>query len=382
MKRILFALALLPVLALGMWVPPKEVPVDRLLKNTEEALKKRPDDAALHYFAGRLHSLIFAVNVKTVDIYGDGDSQYSFPIYVALQRKREKQGAQLNDVDLGHLRTSIQEYKRAVELNPKDPLAPLGLGWMHEEAAPYAKQLGSTPATLRSTAAGIYRKLYRGHKANELKGGGGFGYPDETPAKEAGKSLLRLFKMGVKPNRGEIAEIQKAVKVIESRSGGMITPIVFPVGDSQDLFRPDARSPFDVAGDGSKSRWSWVSQNAAFLAWDPKGTGQIKSGQQLFGSRTFWMFFQNGYDALASLDDNQDGWLSGKELQGIVVWHDRNENGVSDRGEVVSVGQWGISSIRVRASGYSNGMPFAESGLVMADGRKIRTIDWVAEQRR
>lgn len=160
-----------------------------------------------------------------------------------------------------------------------------------------------------------------------------------------------------------------------------VTPIIFPIGQSYDLFRPNAKVSFDLRGDRSRQSWSWITKEAAFLAWDPEGTGKIKSGQQLFGSRTFWMFFSNGYDALASLDDNLDGRLTGKELRGIVVWHDLNENGVSDSGEVQPLSKWRITAIRTKLNAYSNGMPTASNGILFSNGSSAPTIDWIAEGR-
>lgn len=66
----------------------------------------------------------------------------------------------------------------------------------------------------------------------------------------------------------------------------------------------------------------------------------------MFGSVTFWIFWRDGYEALRSLDDDQDGILSGAELRGMALWQDRNGNGVSDeQGEVRSVAEWGITAI-------------------------------------
>ena len=45
-------------------------------------------------------------------------------------------------------------------------------------------------------------------------------------------------------------------------------------------------------------------------------------------------------DALAALDDNGDGVLSGKELDGLALWHDANGNGVCDPGEVKPLSEY------------------------------------------
>lgn len=155
-----------------------------------------------------------------------------------------------------------------------------------------------------------------------------------------------------------------------------MSPIIFPLIPTpvDRLIDRSRTTTFDIAADGIPREWPWVATQAAFLAWDPAGTGKIKDGTQLFGNRTFNMFFRDGYAALASLDDNQDGWLTGSELKGIVVWHDRNQNGVSDRGEVTS---GGISAIRTKSDGLAGGMLAASSGIRFKSGRIVPTYDWL-----
>jgi hypothetical protein len=63
----------------------------------------------------------------------------------------------------------------------------------------------------------------------------------------------------------------------------------------------------------------------------------IESGRQLFGSVTWWMFWRDGYQAPAALDDDGNGWLEGNELAGIAIWRDLNGNGVCDPSEIISL---------------------------------------------
>jgi hypothetical protein len=92
---------------------------------------------------------------------------------------------------------------------------------------------------------------------------------------------------------------------------------------------------------------------------------------QLFGSVTWWMFWPDGWRALAALDDDGDGWLSGAELDGIAVWRDRNQNGVSDPGEVVPAADAGIVRIATHAtSGERN-----PRGVITRGGA-LPSLDW------
>ncbi|WP_273794067.1 hypothetical protein, partial [Brucella intermedia] len=55
-----------------------------------------------------------------------------------------------------------------------------------------------------------------------------------------------------------------------------------------------------------------------------------------------------GYAPLAALDDNHDGTLTGKELDGLALWHDANGNGVADPGEVKPLSAYGIIAVSTK----------------------------------
>jgi hypothetical protein len=97
----------------------------------------------------------------------------------------------------------------------------------------------------------------------------------------------------------------------------------------------------------------------------------------LFGSVSWWLFFEDGYHALDALDDNRDGVLSGDELSGISVWFDRNSNGRSEPGEVLSAEQLQMVSVATRSWGRDGDCPVNRSGLTLANGRVLATYDWI-----
>ena len=88
------------------------------------------------------------------------------------------------------------------------------------------------------------------------------------------------------------------------------------------------------------------------------------------------MFWSDGYRALDALDDNRDGALTGAELEGMAVWFDRNQDGVSQPGEVIPIARTGIVAISVRANGRSGEPLMNPAGITMADRRAIPTYDW------
>jgi hypothetical protein len=100
----------------------------------------------------------------------------------------------------------------------------------------------------------------------------------------------------------------------------------------------------------------------------------------MFGGVTFWMFWNNGYEALRSLDDNGDGVLTGVELKGLAIWRDVNGSGFSEEGEVRSLAYWGITEVSCRYTSdwdSRNRIAWSERGVTFRDGSTRPTYDIV-----
>jgi len=162
-----------------------------------------------------------------------------------------------------------------------------------------------------------------------------------------------------------------------------VTPIAVPLASglgAGDLTDPGASVSFDLDGTALPQRWQWIRPNAAWLVFDQRGTRSITSGLQLFGSVTFWLFWRQGYDALSALDDNGDGRIAGPELAGFALWHDRNANGRSDRGEVRPLADWNIVSLSCAYeidANHPDEIAFSSQGVTFLDGTSRPTFDLV-----
>ena len=90
------------------------------------------------------------------------------------------------------------------------------------------------------------------------------------------------------------------------------------------------------------------------------------------------MFWENGYRALAVLDADGDGWLTGAELEGLAVWADANGNGVVDAGELNSLSELGIVGLACRAASGpapAHTAAHAPAGVRFRDGATRPTFD-------
>lgn len=211
----------------------------------------------------------------------------------------------------------------------------------------------------------------------------GFLYAIPPAGYEAGQAVIRILQSRASSGwdvKDEISRVNKILAEIKSRPRA-ITPVIFPLDGTasvEQLIDSRRYLEFDLDGSGDRSRWTWVTPQAGFLAWDPFSTGRIESGIQLFGSVTWWIFWENGYQALAALDDDGDGWLQGPELKGIVVWSDRNQDGVSQPIEVQALDEIGISAIAVSGATKCGGLSCSSAGIRFSDGRIAPTYDWIA----
>lgn len=397
------ALSPLPLRAMWMRYETEQVPVTRLLTNLEKRLATNRENVEILYFFARVHSMAYATNLSTVPVtktegepmfYHPG-SDSGVPRKVSLSPMPLQQAAAHR-----HLTNAIRYYERAAKLVLKSSqpearwlVVPihLGLAWCldqdgrrqeaidaYRDALQHAwRQEVDGEFTLKERARFSWDQLRSG--SNPLKKprrgyiGPGVCYSDEIIG-----YLLKL--LDPKADAKEIAQLEADRKELRSM-GRAVTPILVPLRDGlalDQLVDPAARVAFDLDGSGEARRWGWLTTNAAWLVFDHDDSGRITSGLQMFGNVTFWIFWRNGYDALASLDDDADGQLAGDELNHLSLWHDRNGNGVSEAGEVAAVTRFGIISIDCRSEAHSSGIPFSERGVSFRDGGTRPTYDWIA----
>ena len=112
--------------------------------------------------------------------------------------------------------------------------------------------------------------------------------------------------------------------------------------------------------------------------YDQRGTGKPESALQLFGNVTFWCFWDNGYEAMRSLDNNHDGKLRDGELQHLALWYDANSNGIADAGEVKPLAEHGIVALSCEHkvdTSHADRIPFSPAGVTFKNGETRATFD-------
>ena len=130
-------------------------------------------------------------------------------------------------------------------------------------------------------------------------------------------------------------------------------------------------------GTGPKE-WEWVGPDDGLLVWLPQVKGTPTS-KDLFGANTWSKKFNNGFEALYTLDANHDRALTGEELANIGIWQDANGDAVAQPGEIATLAERGITELKVTYSGRHSRA--ARRGGATCNGRKLYLWDWWSVQR-
>ncbi len=406
MPLVFVALGFLAGRAEGEMIPPDTpVPIDRLVDNLTLFVQGHPEDPHGYYLLGRVHALGAVDTHRSFQTYGlpvepeKHDRPALFVDSLGLRPWGPMPGVPLGEAQKHHLQEAVRHYSQAVRLAMKgDPgwLSPawLGLAYICETGSKFATSVPwPADAVIESEIDGpageldskewlrralvAYKNAYRIHSKST--------YQDEA-AVGAGDGILRVYEsLGKKEHVGEfsIRRIRKNLDRMNSLPRVM-SPIIFSLDgprEIQDLLAPDQVVKFDLDGFARGSSWPWLKPDTFLLVWDPNRTGHINSGRQLFGSVTWWVFWKDGYQALAALDDNADGWLRGAELSGIGAWTDRNSNATSDPGEVISIELLGVTGIATQVTGYlRSGEPYAKEGIELGGSTVLPTYDWMPQR--
>ena len=123
-----------------------------------------------------------------------------------------------------------------------------------------------------------------------------------------------------------------------------VSPISLMWDDTSKLLPTAVKFPLDPKNPNKFVIWR-ASAVTPLLVYDPQKTGRITNAEQLFGQHTFGKTWKDGFEALASLDINGDGKISGEELKYISLWFDKNQNGISEPGEVIDIRAAGVTEL-------------------------------------
>ncbi|MEM7153936.1 MAG: calcium-binding protein [Myxococcota bacterium] len=130
------------------------------------------------------------------------------------------------------------------------------------------------------------------------------------------------------------------------------TPLVLSFDGGAVQMTDAGAETFDINAAGGCMTTDWPTSATPWLALDLDRSGSIESGRELFGSGTRLAAGQrarNGFAALAELDTNGDGRISGgdERFSELVLWSDHDGDRTATFSELEGLGPRGILSIEL-----------------------------------
>ncbi len=198
------------------------------------------------------------------------------------------------------------------------------------------------------------------------------------PGFPGGLNMLLPMLDNLFAQAGALSRIAKALKW----STGADPLILDLDGDGiETIGMDDADVWFDLDGDLFAEKTGWLKGDDGFLVRDLNGDGKISDINEMFGGP--------GESALADLaqyDANGDGRITALDAvySELKVWRDRDGDGVTDAGEMVSLADIGIVEISVQAGTLNLTTPqgtllAADADFVWASGQVGLAFDAIFE---
>ncbi|HVJ02616.1 MAG TPA: hypothetical protein VM662_10560, partial [Sphingomonas sp.] len=161
-----------------------------------------------------------------------------------------------------------------------------------------------------------------------------------------------------------------------NKTFGMLSPVVLDLdGNGVDLVSiKKANSRFDMNGDGAADDAGWISKRDGFLVIDRDDDGRITTAAELSLAAEDEDAL-SGLAGLARLDSNRDGKVDASDARfgELRLWVDANGNGVSDAGELRTLAEAGIKSVRVNGTAAPNRAINIGDSAVLATASFTRT---------
>lgn len=146
------------------------------------------------------------------------------------------------------------------------------------------------------------------------------------------------------PSNGQI-DISVAFPGQAGFCGGYFSPLMLFFDHRRPQFTGQSR--FALTSAHATYHWPEANAPGAFLAADHNQDGLINDGNELFGDNER---FENGFLRLAEFDANKDGQIDARDpiFSKLLLWSDRNGNGVSEPEELSPLSKRNVISIPLK----------------------------------
>jgi hypothetical protein len=179
----------------------------------------------------------------------------------------------------------------------------------------------------------------------------------------------------------------------------MVDPLVLDLdGDGLEITPLTRGVQFDGNGDTIRTNTSWVQADDGLLVLDRNGNGVIDSGRELFGDETLLADgtkAAHGFAALSELDVGGaagatggagDGLFDAKDAQytNVRIWRDLNQDGISQAGEMQTLAEAGIASVKLSSTktdtNYGDAQLVQSGSFTRTDGSEGQAGSFILAQ--
>ncbi len=173
-----------------------------------------------------------------------------------------------------------------------------------------------------------------------------------SPAIDAGSNPLPVTTDQRGEPRPDVPNTNPDIGAYETQT---LPPIILDLNDTGiNLVIPQKPILFDANNDGvQESMKGWFGPENAILVYDYYANHNVSQGDQI-GFTFYAPEAKTDLQALnIAFDSNHDGILNDKDAHWdqFGVWQDKNQNGISDSGEYLTLMQVGITGIKLSSSG-------------------------------
>ena len=387
-----------------------EMPVQRIINNLKKIIASKNDDSYSNKIAlARAYAIAYAVGADGSATVKNEYNNYYSAFETHSQEKPVGGKIRYNSVSeitpeiqkyankntrTNYLQSAIKSYEQAFKIDTEsDFVSKLGYSWclLQANRKKDAKKLliSMFDKVQGNHKWGVISRLntYNDDKNKDL-------YKWEYDVQlEALNYLMPL--LNVKSEKDKISVYTKKMEdvktIIANISNGsahpprIITPLIFSFsnnsGDINQLISLSSSVKFNLDVSYPK-KWGWPNKDTGILVYDKNKSKKLLSGIDLFGNFSFFIFWANGFQALASLDDDGNGIIDGAELSGIYVWFDENQDGLVDDTERKSLVDLGIVGLKTNYTQHpqSKNQLLNPEGVLLSNGQVIPLHDWFAEE--
>lgn len=170
---------------------------------------------------------------------------------------------------------------------------------------------------------------------------GAYGHSSHTPTYPCGEFMGKEGPLSASFGGISVASDKSNIEINVSFPGqtgfcgGYWSPLMVFFDDSRPRFDSTSEFPLNPTG---KTMWPEANSPGWFVAVDRDGSGKIDQRNELFGDNAS---VENGFEVLKQFDSNKDGVIDArdKDFKKLVLWNDKNGDGVSQKEEIVPMGK-------------------------------------------